>query len=89
MTKENLKALTNDLIDNVIQNPDYVFDLGAEHNIELLEIIASLHNLLYKEVTGQYYDYMFHWYNKIAGGLLEDGLYKKYGNQEEGELDVN
>lgn len=78
MNKADLDALTGDLIDNVIQNPDFVFDLGAEHNIELLEIIASLHNILYKEVTGEYYDYMFHWYNKVAGGTLEDSLYKKY-----------
>ena len=85
MDKKALDALTRDLIDNVIQNPDYVFDLGAECNIDLLEIIASLHNILYKEVTGEYYDYMFHWYNKVAGGSLEDGLYKKY---EEGEYDT-
>ena len=85
MDKTALSDLTIDLINNVIQNPDFVFDLGAEHNIELLEIIASLHNILYKEVTGEYYDYMFHWYNKIAGGSLEDGLYKKY---MEGEHDT-
>ena len=83
MDKTALDALTHDLIDNVIQNEDYVFDLG-DCNIDLLEIIASLHNILYKEVTGEYYDYMFHWYNKVAGGSLEDGLYKKYmeGNNE-------
>lgn len=85
ITKENMRALTIDLIDNVIQNKNYVFDLGAEYNIDLLEIIASLHNILHKEVTGDYYDYMFHWYNKIAGGSLEDGLYKKY---MEGEHDT-
>ena len=78
ISKENMQSLTLDLIDNVIQNPDFVFDLGAEYNIDLLEIIASLHNILYKEVTGEYYDYMFHWYNKVAGGTLGDSLYKKY-----------
>ena len=46
MDKKALDALTEELIDNVIQNPDFVFDLGAEHNIELLEVIASLHNIL-------------------------------------------
>ena len=85
MDKKALDALTSELIDNVIQNPDFVFDLGAEYNIDLLEIIASLHNILYKEVTGEYYDYMFHWYNKVAGGSLESDLYKKY---MEGEYDT-
>ena len=84
MNKASLDALTSDLIDNVIQNEDFVFDTG-DCNIDLLEIIASLHNILYKEVTGEYYDYMFHWYNKVAGGTLEDDLYKKY---MEGEHDT-
>lgn len=85
MDKKALDALTRDLIDNVIQNPDFVFDLGAEHNIELFEVIASLHNILYKEVTGEYYDYMFHWYNKVAGESLDDNYYIKYS---EGDYDT-
>jgi hypothetical protein len=39
--------------------------------LDLLEVIASLHNELYKAVTGDYYNYMFHWVNKITGGYWE------------------
>ena len=78
MDKQELNALTDDLIDNVFRNSDMVFDLDNEHTVDYLEVIASLHNMLYKQITGSYYDYMGHHYNKTAGGWLEDGLYKKY-----------
>lgn len=34
--------------------------------------IASLHNLLYEAVTGERYDYMFHWANKVGGDCLDN-----------------
>ena len=78
MTKENLNELTKDIKENVFLNPDMIFNFDGENTVDLLEIIASLHNVLYKEVTGEYYDYMFHWFNKTAGGSIDDDLYKKY-----------
>ena len=39
---------------------------------ELVDIIASLHNLLYEAVTGERYDYMFHWTNKIGSDCFDD-----------------
>lgn len=49
-----------------------------EHTVyELLDVIASLHNELHKEVTGKYYDYMYHWANLGYGGTPDDGLFKK------------
>lgn len=44
---------------------------------ELLDIVASLHNELYKQITGEYYDYMFHWANKAGYDGLLDNLYKE------------
>lgn len=43
---------------------------------DLLDVIASLHNELYKEVTGEYYDYMYHWANLGYGGSPDDALFK-------------
>lgn len=43
---------------------------------DLLDIIASLHNELYKEVTGNYYDYMYHWANFGYGGNPNDHMFK-------------
>lgn len=33
---------------------------------DLIDIIVTLHNIIYKLVTGRPYDYMFHWCNKIG-----------------------
>ena len=51
-------------------------------DIDLIDIIASLHNMLYKEVTGEYYNYMFHWANKV-GSWVYDDLFKKEGEKRE------
>lgn len=46
--------------------------IGTIEEIDLIDVIASLHNLLYEEVTGERYNYMFHWANKIGASCLED-----------------
>lgn len=47
----------------------------------LMDIIASLHNELYKEIKGEYYDYMFHWANLGYGGCPNDALFKEEGTE--------
>ena len=42
----------------------------------LIDVVASLHNELYKEVTGDYYDYMFHWANKAGYNNVVDDYFK-------------
>lgn len=58
------------------------YDALTVDRFKLLDIIASLHNELHKEVTGKYYDYMFHWSNKGWGGLVNDELFKEYNDNE-------
>lgn len=49
-----------------------------ENNPEFLfNVIASLHNELFAEVTGSYYDYMFHWTNKGGYDDIKDDLFKE------------
>lgn len=38
---------------------------------DLMQIIADLYNMLHYEVTGESYDYFFHWANK-CGSRIED-----------------
>ena len=86
MNKDKLDKITSSLIENYFRNTDVIFS-GVHYDTveemeelvdDLLEIIASLHNELYKVVTGNYYDYMFHWVNKVTGGMWEhlDDKYK-------------
>ena len=40
--------------------------------VDLVDIIASLHNLLCEAVTGKCYNYMFHWANKCGSWCYDD-----------------
>lgn len=87
ITKEELDAITHFLKVNIMRNDKIMFDDAIRgdngyQDIDLIEVIASLHNTLYKEVTGEYYDYMFHWANKV-GSYVYDDLFKKEGEKRE------
>lgn len=80
MNKEQLDKITEDLIINVFRNSDIICNEGYmvyDYNkyYDLLDVIASLHNLLYEIVTGQRYDYMFHWTNKEGYNGIVDNIY--------------
>lgn len=73
--------ITDYLINKVFRNEKY-YMLHDEETLndmiwELMEIIASLHNEYYKAVHGEYYDYMFHWVNKMNCGSIIDDIFKK------------
>lgn len=76
------KLITRWLIENVFRNNDYYTLHDEETTNELLcnlmEIIASLHNEYYKAIHGQYYDYMFHWVNKMNAGTIIDDIFKEF-----------
>ena len=75
MTKEELDNITCYIKENVMRNEDVVFDNGKYTDF-MLDLIATLHNYLYKEVTGEPYNYMFHWYNKVTGTCnIEDDMF--------------
>ena len=86
MDKEKLDKITNSLIKNIFRNEEVIYSAIHRDDMidmeclvdDLIEVIASLHNELYKVVTGNYYDYMFHWVNKVTGGIWEhlDDKYK-------------
>lgn len=76
------KLITRWLIDHVFRNNDY-YTLHDEETTNdliwnLMEIIASLHNEYYKSIHGQYYDYMFHWVNKMNAGSIIDDIFKEF-----------
>jgi hypothetical protein len=76
MTREELDIVTDCIIDNVAQNKDmwyleWFYDHCTKEEIvdmvdKLMMYVLSLHNLLYESVNGDYYDYMFHWTNKVG-----------------------
>lgn len=66
------------LIDNIFRNSTIMFDDNIRRdtidNIDLIEVIASLYEMLHREVMNKPYEYMFHWANKV-GSWCEDQLF--------------
>lgn len=75
MTKEQLDEITEYLKWNVWRNENVMFDnacIEEDDVSNLVDIISSLHNLLYEEVTGERYNYAFHWANKVGSDVVDN-----------------
>ena len=79
MTEERLDKIREHLVYDIMRNWDYVFSDEVRGNVDLLSVIASLYNLLHKEVTGEDYEYFFHWANKV-GGYVDDNYFDENGD---------
>lgn len=80
MTMKKLEKIRNYIIDNIIREPKYMFSEAyrgtTDNDTDIIEIIASLYEELHREVTGEPYDYMFHWANK-CGSWVESDLFER------------
>lgn len=75
MKREQLDEITEYLISNVWRNSNVMFDNSCIEDgdvSDLIDIISSLHNLLYEEVTGKRYNYAFHWANKVGSNVVDN-----------------
>lgn len=77
MTSKQLDEVRNWIVDNIMRNADIMLlsDEIRNDKIDLVEVIASLYELLHREVTGQPYNYMFHWANKCGAWLENDKIF--------------
>ena len=81
-----MKNITSWLIVNVFRNSTIMYNDNIRGNdinndVDLIDVIASLHNLLYEAVHGEPYDYMFHWANNV-GSDCSDNI---FDDMEEGD----
>lgn len=80
MDELQLKYIRDWLVSNIFRNANAIYNDNArfcptdgyDSLIDMVDIIATLYNLLHKEVTGEAYDYMFHWANKVGGEVREN-----------------
>lgn len=83
MNEEELKKVREFLIDNLFRNPGFVFSdvsiTEGNDGIDYVDLIASLYDMLHLSVTGEHYDYMWHWCNKVGGWCDDLKLYKVLG----------
>ena len=95
MDKEKLEKIRKWLIENIFRNADimlsdnrYIWSYenpGEGEEIDMCEIIASLYEVLHKEVTGEPYNYFFHWANKV-GSWVEDNMFTdQIGGDQNGD----
>lgn len=90
ITKDKLDYITTYIKEKVWRDPDVMypyFPPGRSEDIQdlvgdLVDIISSLHNLLYEAITGERYDYAFHWCNKI-GSFTRDNIFDVYDHMED------
>lgn len=76
MTEQELSRVCSYIIDNIMYNEIY-WDLFHFEGIDIIDIIAGLFEMLHYEVTGEHYDYMWHWCNKMGGWCDTEYLYKE------------
>ena len=76
MTTKQLDVVRNWIVDNIMRNPDIMFsDEIRNDKIDLIEVIASLYELLHREATGHTYNYMYHWANKCGAWIENDNIF--------------
>ncbi len=82
---KKMKAITDWLIENVFRDMSIMYNENIrgryDEDVDLIDVIASLHNLLYESVNGERYDYMFHWANKVDSRCYDN----IFDDMEEGE----
>lgn len=80
MTEKQLSDITIYIKDHIVRNSDVMYAAYGKTSPDeiddviwmLQNTVCTLHNLLYKEVTGELYDYWFHWANKIGRNVNEN-----------------
>lgn len=80
MKEEELTIIRCWLIEHIFRNGTIMYndnirgDDNRIDDIDLIEVIASLYEVLHREVTHEPYEYMFHWANKV-GSWCDDQLF--------------
>ena len=81
MSKDELMNITDYIVWNIARNRDfmyhdYKFDKEKldDYIDELIAMVFSLHDLLYNEINGDRYNYMWHWTNKIGINYYDDKM---------------
>lgn len=77
LTEDDLNKVREYIITNIVRNPNVMFNDNIRNDDydyapDLVEVIVNLYELLHIEVTGEEYNYMFHWANKIGSWVDTD-----------------
>lgn len=87
ITEDQLYEITKRIKEKVWRNANVMFELDTDEIGDAIDMLSSLHNLLYEAVTGKRYNYAFHWTNKIGSDTLDNVFDDILGIKEEKEND--
>ena len=77
VSEEDLNIIRQYIIEHVMRNPEVLFSEDCRNDkADLVDIIASLYEILHRTVTGETYQYMWHWANK-CGSSCDDSLFER------------
>lgn len=72
-----MKAITKFII-GLMRNPTIMYNCNVrgeeEEDIDLMDVIAYLHEIIYQHYYHRPYRYMFHWANKVGSWVDEDNI---------------
>lgn len=71
---EKITTIVGEFMREYAFKDDMTVNVDGE-DYDLFDVLASIHNELYKTQKGEYYDYMWHWANKCLADC-NDGLFK-------------
>lgn len=80
MNESELELIRDYIVENIARNPDVFIkclDIDVDRHLDVIDIIVGLYDMLHKEVTGENYDYMWHWANKIGFWCEDARFYKR------------
>ena len=78
MSESELRIIRNFIIEGIIREPDIflkLLEIDVTEDLDMIDVITGLYNMLHKSVTGEDYDYMWHWANKIGFWCDDNRLY--------------
>lgn len=90
MDENELRIIREYIIEKIIREPDMFIkcqNINVDEVIDLIDVITGLYNMLHKSVTGEDYDYMWHWANKI-GFWCDDNRLFNYVIKDNTESEV-
>lgn len=79
----DINLVNNWLKDEVYRNSEVLYN--EYYHYFLLDVVASLQNLLNYAITGKPYNYAFHWTNKIGYNGIDDSLLDECIKEDEND----
>lgn len=86
LTKDQVYIISHWIEENIMRNPAIMFndecrgtsdEILGNSDSDLVEVIASLFEIIHRMALNEPYHYMFHWANKIGSWVEDDEIFIK------------